>query len=116
MANKKLDRRDFAVHVSATAISLAAAAKLSMANEPSAESPGSAALSEEQVLIERIKLTLEMISRSYPHELLTEDVFKELASQVAGNLARSKVLASFPLKNGDAPAGIYFAGETFSSQ
>ena len=41
---------------------------------------------------------------AYPSDKLTEEAIKEIQSDIARYLAASKVLSTFPLENGDAPA------------
>lgn len=54
-------------------------------------------------------LVLAVVKHHYPDERLDEKVLDAIRGDIQGDLARSRVLSSFPLKNSDEPAFVFAA-------
>jgi hypothetical protein len=54
-------------------------------------------------------LSLEVIKQRYPDKQLDESVLSAIRNDLRGDIARSKVLSSFPLKNSDEPRFVFAA-------
>lgn len=94
MSKHEIDRRDFARRVALGLAPLTVAAVASAADEK-----------KEPPLVEPADHLLAMLVAEYP-ENLTREHLVELRAKLSRQLARSKVLSSFPLTNADEPATI----------
>ena len=54
-------------------------------------------------------LLLEVVKQRYPGKQLDESVLSAIRSDLRGDMSRSKVLSSFPLKNSDEPRFVFAA-------
>lgn len=56
-----------------------------------------------------IDLLVDLVKQKYPDKRLDEAALEEVRSDFRHFLGRSKVLSSFPLKNGDEPGFVFSA-------
>ncbi len=54
-------------------------------------------------------LLLEVVKQRYPGKQLDESVLSAIRNDLRGDMSRSKVLSSFPLKNSDEPRFVFAA-------
>lgn len=93
-----ISRREFA-SLAAAATALSAAANLPAADDkPGSPKPPSP-----------VDLLVDLVRQKYPHERLDEAAIDEIRSDFQHFLARSRVLSSFPLQNGDEPGFMFSA-------
>jgi len=105
------DRREFLAWTLASGSALSPAGVIALAaddpakndappKEKAAEKPATAMVPAD----DPEELWLARVKQAYPSDKLTEEAIKEIQSDIARYLAASKVLSTFPLENGDAPA------------
>lgn len=106
MSDQSVDRREFTKTLALGASLVPGltwkealpAEKSEKADAPPAEEPRSLA-----------DLVLEQLGRRHPDDRLTEAVLGNIRSDIEDDLARSRTLRRFPLKNGDEPAFVFAA-------
>lgn len=54
-------------------------------------------------------LVLSALIQSYPSEHYTDEIYRDIYRDIAGDMARGKQLRAFPLTNGDGPACVFRA-------
>jgi hypothetical protein len=100
MADKAIDRRDFATLLAGAAAALTGSAAI--ADEPRA------AQTHELTAVASTDLLLELIKRLDPERLKSEHL-DLVRADLAANLERSARLSAFPLTNADEPAPVFAA-------
>ena len=121
-SHAEFDRRHFAACVAAAAAALGTAAAGAAAahdqpaaskkdgddkpDKPPAEKP---APEKPAPPFNPIALQLELLVHQYPSDELTPDGLRIIAGKLAGQLAHSARLSSFPLANADGPGFVFSA-------
>lgn len=112
MSPESVNRREFAKRLAAGAAVAplagclsqdAVAGKQQEPQQPEQPKPPA----DQQIPPER--LLLEVVRKRYPDKRLTLDVLASIQNDIRGDLARSKVLSSFPLNNWDEPRFVFAA-------
>ena len=113
MSTNSVNRRDFAKRVAIGATvplaatletaSVAADQKPQQAEKPQPEKKPSAKQPAQADIL------LEVVTQRYPDKQLDETVLSAIRNDLRSDIARSKVLSSFPLKNSDEPRFVFAA-------
>ena len=113
MPTEPLSRREFTRHVTLGATALPIAACLDGGVEASAsdavKSPGKKPDGKSGGTKGPDDLLLEVVKQQYPHKHLDEKVLSSIRAEISANLAQSKILGEFPLKNSDEPVCTFSA-------
>ena len=113
MSTESVNRRDFAKRVAVGATlplaatletaSVAADQKPQQAEKPQPEKKPSAKPPSQADLLS------EVVKQRYPDKRLDESVLSSIRNDLRSDIARSKVLSSYPLKNSDEPRFVFAA-------
>ena len=119
----ELNRRDFARNLTAglAGVSAAGAALVAAEDSPAKKSAPSADAPpmpdaadgndepkpDEPREIPEAAWTLGLILKRYPDERLDEAAIQGIVGDIHGDIARSKMLSNFPLKNSDEPGYLF---------
>jgi hypothetical protein len=90
------DRREFLNWT--VGVTVAGTATASSADDPPSDPPA-----------DPVELWLARVKQAYPSDKLTESAIDEIRADIERYLAASRVLASFPLENGDGPSPAFRA-------
>ena len=113
MSTESVNRRDFAKRV-AIGATLPLTATLGTATAASDQKPRQAKKPqpEKKQLAKppsQADLLLEVVKQRYPCKRLDDSVLSAIRNDLRGDMARSKVLSRFPLKNSDEPRFVFAA-------
>jgi hypothetical protein len=94
------DRREFLNWT--VGVTVAGAATSSSADDPPSDPPA-------EPSADPVELWLARVKQAYPSDKITESALDEIRADIQRYLAASRVLASFPLENGDGPSPAFRA-------
>jgi hypothetical protein len=112
MTTPELNRRDFTRNVTAGLVGASAASTgLAVGSEQTEKPPENAApepeTKEEPQEISEAGWMLGLILKRYPDERLDEASIRGIVGDIHADMARSRLLSSYPLENSDEPGYVF---------